>query len=102
MSSPEKIIEGYGNDNPGAFQSTRPQEARRPGKIVILTPILYFNPHARKGRDVFQGIISAIENISIHAPHAGCDDELIADTQNGIISIHAPHAGRDIAGQKLG
>ena len=35
------------------------------------------------------------KDISIHAPHAGCDAKLFADVKNIKISIHAPHAGCD-------
>ena len=57
----------------------------------------YFNPRTpcgvRPGPEVF-----AIESgdISIHAPHAGCDNgQKRPHAPYGAISIHAPHAGCD-------
>ena len=39
-----------------------------------------------------------LHNISIHAPHAGCDYITRKDNMTGMpISIHAPHAGCDAA-----
>ena len=51
-------------------------------------------PHA--GRDNNLLINNRIRKISIHAPHAGRDTPEEIDAQvASIISIHAPHAGRD-------
>ena len=36
--------------------------------------------------------------ISIHAPHAGSDNEMCAMLDADEISIHAPHAGSDVGG----
>ena len=37
----------------------------------------------------------AVWFISIHAPHAGCDDDILRKLRLDRISIHAPHAGCD-------
>ena len=34
-------------------------------------------------------------SISIHTPHAGCDDAKANDNDKSLISIHTPHAGCD-------
>ena len=39
----------------------------------------------------------AAEDISIHAPHAGCDNDHSGGRADRRISIHAPHAGCDPA-----
>ena len=41
-------------------------------------------------------IIRTRLGISIHTPHAGCDEEQANQWENKIISIHTPHAGCDI------
>ena len=67
-------MEGYGNENPGAFQSTRPLR----GATAAAKRAAHERP------------------ISTHAPLAGRDsiDKLIAYVQDSI-STHAPLAGRD-------
>ena len=68
------FVEGYGNENPGAFQSPRPL----------------------RGATVVPDAVKEIKNISTHAPLAGRDG---LHTHNFgstyIISTHAPLAGRD-------
>ena len=63
---------------------------------VLLQNISIHAPHA--GRDLEQEFHGALTvAISIHAPHAGRDDTIINSILDTfIISIHAPHAGRDI------
>ena len=67
-------MEGYGNENPGAFQPTRPL----------------------RGATADEFYVAALTNISTHAPLAGRDEAppLSENTDNGI-STHAPLAGRD-------
>ena len=70
-------MEGYGNENPGAFQPTRPLRGATNAELTR----------------------SVIENISTHAPLAGRDDAPDdADSQGIKISTHAPLAGRDMTG----
>ena len=67
-------MEGYGNENPGAFQSTRPLRG------ATLTGMTF--------REMF--------GISTHAPLAGRDSG--GGTPSAVmvsISTHAPLAGRD-------
>ena len=71
-------MEGYGNENPGAFQSTRPLRG------ATLTGMTF--------REMF--------GISTHAPLAGRDlrhQRTHADERK--ISTHAPLAGRDVMGR---
>ena len=68
------FVEGYGNENPGAFQSPRPL----------------------RGVTCIRGEIAAAINISIHAPLAGRDQKggkRIEQAKK--ISTLAPLAGRD-------
>ena len=51
-------------------------------------------PHARCDNDGEQGTKLII--ISIHAPHARCDPKRFANIAQKAISIHAPHARCDI------
>ena len=40
-------------------------------------------------------MIGTGQNISIHAPRAGCDFRVITELKELVISIHAPRAGCD-------
>ena len=101
------------------FQSTRPMRGATPARIISLRPICEFqstrpmrgattqqsrlsgleknfNPRAPCGaRPIFGPYILGQLTISIHAPHAGRDDNIIQLHKLNWISIHAPHAGRD-------
>ena len=97
------FVEGYGNENPGAFQSPRPLRgatnpirwrgfgidefqstrplrgatalhARQQGTAV---PISIHAPLA--GRDLVIGLLHKIRKISIHAPLAGRDGKMRRD-----------------------
>ena len=113
-------MEGYGNENPGAFQPTRPLRGatRRAVGLDVVVPISTHAPLA--GRDALDGRVALHEGISTHAPLAGRDR-----TESGSpaaernfnprapcgarrshqqgkrdrksISTHAPLAGRDVA-----
>ena len=48
-----------------------------------------------RGATFGSGNYDSIFRISIHAPHAGGDDQAAADASTTGISIHAPHAGGD-------
>ena len=49
-----------------------------------------------RGATLREFMLRVVEiDISIHAPHAGCDGLVSAETGKVIISIHAPHAGCD-------
>ena len=70
-------MEGYGNENPGAFQPTRPLRGATIGEEFIRVFII----------------------ISTHAPLAGRDQrQSCRANPDWIISTHAPLAGRDMVG----
>ena len=78
------------------FQSTRPMRGatrERDNSISAREEISIHAPHA--GRDKVKSNIESLQKISIHAPHAGRDQDYRLGFENGKISIHAPHAGRD-------
>ena len=66
-------MEGYGNENPGAFQPTRPLRGatRRAVGLDVVVPISTHAPLA--GRDALDGRVALHEGISTHAPLAGRD-----------------------------
>ena len=66
-------MEGYGNENPGAFQPTRP--LRGATDCAVFAACTYL--------------------ISTHAPLAGRDADHVAVHLDLRISTHAPLAGRD-------
>ena len=68
-------MEGYGNENPGAFQPTRP--LRGATDCAVFAACTYL--------------------ISTHAPLAGRDADHVAVHLDLRISTHAPLAGRDAA-----
>ena len=66
-------MEGYGNENPGAFQPTRPL----------------------RGTTDNSNYESTTRTISTHAPLAGHDVHAVVTFNHGNISTHAPLAGHD-------
>ena len=88
-------MEGYGNENPGAFQPTRPLRGATIANI-IRTTIRKISTHAPlAGRDLRPLTLTEQLYISTHAPLAGRDImDWFGDTFF-IISTHAPLAGRD-------
>ena len=69
------FVEGYGNENPGAFQPTRPLRGATTGLVHRLSAF----------------------DISTHAPLAGRDYRFTnVRREHDRISIHAPLAGRDM------
>ena len=64
-------------------------------KVEGLPVISIHAPHA--GCDQYPPCRNTLSrHISIHAPHAGCDDVRFPGPGFSEISIHAPHAGCDI------
>ena len=51
-------------------------------------------PHAGRDQEIRQ--LLQLQLISIHAPHAGRDRRQHERQRAAVISIHAPHAGRDL------
>ena len=79
------------------FQSTHPMRGATPLSFAISIFVLNFNPRTPCGVRQFcwpQGRLPS--QISIHAPHAGCDEGGVRVTFSILISIHAPHAGCDV------
>ena len=72
-------MEGYGNENPGAFQPTRPLR----GATLTCYPVHRFH------------------GISTHAPLAGRDWSRAPSGLAYYISTHAPLAGRDLVAQHV-
>ena len=59
-----------------------------------LTVTIYFNPHSRKGSDRCIAILSCILLISIHTPARGVTVLQVAEAAHGLlISIHTPARG---------
>ena len=90
-------MEGYGNENPGAFQPTRP--LRGATAIVFRFDRLRhdFNPRAPCGARPATGWrAGSRRKISTHAPLAGRDDQIPRALAHAVISTHAPLAGRDV------
>ena len=94
-------MEGYGNENPGAFQSTRPL---RGATLTGMTfrEMFGISTHAPlAGRDLRHQRTHADERkISTHAPLAGRDMPPKRRNQHENISTHAPLAGRDQEGKQ--
>ena len=89
-------MEGYGNENPGAFQPTRPLRGATGGGTpsAVIVSISTHAPLA--GRDEANATYrEANFGISTHAPLAGRDYILPDASQPYRISTHAPLAGRD-------
>ena len=119
-------MEGYGNENPGAFQPTRPLRGATPSIEIRLTDSEISTHAPLAGRDDYAYILHDMDcDISTHAPLAGRDRSRPApcrresyfnprapcgarheplnksDTKTNI-STHAPLAGRDRCPQKGG
>ena len=90
-------MEGYGNENPGAFQPTRPLRGATADACDGSTSHIHFNPRAPCGARP-PGIVSGIVNFEHFNPRAPCGarrgvPDPRADARR--ISTHAPLAGRD-------
>ena len=69
------FVEGYGNENPGAFQSPRPLRGATAGPPIRFASLLYFNPRAPCGaRPKVKSNMEGESYISTHAPLAGRDN----------------------------
>ena len=89
-------MEGYGNENPGAFQPTRPLRGATyvQGSRIRRCMISTHAPLA--GRDVAcDRDFKSQSGISTHAPLAGRDIAPVTIHADQRISTHAPLAGRD-------
>ena len=80
------------------FQSTRPMRGATGFSSILEKTPSNFNPRAPCGARLrHHKLGSNCYPISIHAPHAGRDAQLLIHIGGFLeISIHAPHAGRDL------
>ena len=93
-------MEGYGNENPGAFQSTRPLRGATSQPITKVELLGEFQPtRPLRGATAVDRSPANEVNISTHAPLAGRDLPLcMRRFRLSCISTHAPLAGRDLDG----
>ena len=92
------FVEGYGNENPGAFQSTRPlRGATAHPYIRGLIPAFQSTRPLRgaTAHPYIRGLIPAFQSTR---PLRGATIDPRRGLGLGVISIHAPIAGRDGAG----
>ena len=79
------------------FQSTHPLRGATTPNLTTKGELLYFNPRTPCGvRREYRTDIRYLDDISIHAPLAGCDFMRSVRLEEICISIHAPLAGCDI------
>ncbi len=78
------------------FQSTHPIRGATSLWLYPLKPLSDFNPRTPYGvRRHSVSLPRQAVDISIHAPHTGCDHRRSETNQYLRISIHAPHTGCD-------
>lgn len=76
------FVEGYGNENPGAFQSPRPLRGAT-FNVGDIVPFFLISTHAPlAGRDAFSGISRYSSDISTHAPLVGRDSKSVQITMH--------------------
>ena len=94
------FVEGYGNENPGAFQSPRPLRGATFAALIFVSMSLYFNPRAPCGaRPFHHRFVQCFLIFQSTRPLRGAtEDNKVADLGDSI-STHAPLAGRDKGGQ---
>ena len=89
------FVEGYGNENPGAFQPTRPLRGATPCPHSTISPSQFQPTRPLRGATRPTPPASLAARISTHAPLAGRDLISMITALKGGISTHAPLAGRD-------
>ena len=78
------------------FNPRTPCGVRLQSAVLSITAIRFQSTHPVRGATILPPNTSQRFNISIHAPRAGCDLEILRDNTSGLdISIHAPRAGCD-------
>ena len=93
-------MERYGNENPGAFQPTRPLRGATLKAFGTASSLLLFQPtRPLRGATCGHRISAGACRISTHAPLAGRDYSVNLIDRFPVISTHAPLAGRDGLGQ---
>ncbi len=112
-------MEGYGNENPGAFQPTRPLRGATYQSLMSRKKVIEFQPtRPLRGATIVSPFLEVVKHISTHAPLAGRDGGRVPYDQYFMlfqptrplrgatigmrdcrffdgISTHAPLAGRD-------
>ncbi len=89
-------MEGYGNENPGAFQPTRPLRGATPLQTYKYRKQQISTHAPLAGRDS-RGIVlkSRLEYFNPRAPCGARPPHSLQVSGHGCISTHAPLAGRD-------
>ncbi len=64
-------------------------------ELWLSAPNSFQSTHPMRGATYIAVTVGGSDDISIHAPHAGCDLDAEEMTRVTDISIHAPHAGCD-------
>ena len=91
-------MEGYGNENPGAFQSTRPLRGATSQPITKVELLGEFQPTKNNVGATYPGAHTVGEPKTFHPPRPGGGATLygLLVFRSGFhISTHAPLAGRD-------
>ena len=94
-------MEGYGNENPGAFQPTRPLRGATCLPSASAAALTNFNPRAPCGaRHVHRVVVLAVRLISTHAPLAGRDcHRAYTDRDVQYFNPRAPCGARRLQGR---
>ena len=66
-------MEGYGNENPGAFQPTRPLRGATDASGVPLSTVQFQPTRPLRGATELDRVLQFTDAISTHAPLAGRD-----------------------------
>ncbi len=92
------FVEGYGNENPGAFQSPRPLRGATCRGRRTTWRFCHFNPRAPCGARRDGAVVRLVQpRFQPTRPLRGAtEDNKVADLGDSI-STHAPLAGRDTA-----
>ena len=91
-------MEGYGNENPGAFQSTRPLRGATGHTLSSSTRTNNFNPRTHCGaRPARQEHRQRPQRFQPTRPLRGATIQRLHSQRAVLISTHAPLAGRDAA-----
>ena len=77
------------------FNPRTPCGVRRFRTVTKSFCFLFQSTHPMRGATTHTCIGVGRQKISIHAPHAGCDNKALSEKADDVISIHAPHAGCD-------
>ena len=76
------FVEGYGNENPGAFQSPRPLRGATPCPHSTISPSQFQPTRPLRGATAMMASESQQREISTHAPLAGRDSKSVQITMH--------------------